>query len=1094
MRNIILILLLLTTFSYSVTHNVTPGNSLHDIINNAAIGDSIVISGGPSVYNLAKAATNMKKKVTLISLTNDTIEKALSFYNVITLNGDSCTIKNCNFRWRDSTASTGELIGLLGGNNYGGHFIYGNTFRRPSSVSYSSAKGIYISRTDSTKILPPTIFRNNYCDSVRIWFGTLFGNMPNNVTVDSNSFVNCRLNVGDKSITRCNYFYQGGDHNFFGDSLLIEWNYGGEFWSAAQPEYFGNDDNTRFTRGSIVRYNYLDSLSHNTVWDGTLGFDYYRNTHRTSRCSYFSHRDVASDSSKNVRIYENWMSGISSAQVIGMSGSGGIGSSDIRITRNLFHIQNYTPIQMYANIVNDTVDSSVFKYVTTMTNVDQVFDTIVNVNIKDYVLDTNKYQFLKQNIANNPLRFSNGRRVTPKEYLSYLYGKDSTASSISFACSLSTQFRYGGHYSAGRARAWLCGDTAQIVLQYATDTSGSLTTVNADTLVAGQNANISISGLPSSTKQFYRTISNGISSEATTIHDTTLWYSATTLSSGGGGENFDSTEITGDVDNKKECPQIIVQPESDTVTVGSDTLLSFIVQAFGSNLSYQWKFNGSNVGSNVNYYQRVGAKADSGKYVKCVITGDTCSAVTTDSVLVSVMGAWPSVTYNDLFMGHSMMEGAVPYYYELNHAHRTYQNLAVGGHTITQEYARADSCLTAFNPSRFFLWIGQNELSITDSATFDAEMASYFTTWKSYISKVKSYSVDSIYIVGLSPVSTGLTAQRAQNYKRFNTRLKDSCRTNNLYFIDIYDSLCKPGTDSLNPTYTTDGLHPNGTTAGAVKCAQLFTYAYIPTEENPPVITNQPQNVTVNDGSNASFSVVATNATGYQWYGNGELIPGATNSVYSFTATLTLSGSSIYCIVYNATDTVWSDTATLTVNALPKTPANITVEPVSDTVTAGQAATFFVTASGSGLTYQWYRNDSLIAGATNDTFTYTARSQAGNYTDNIYCLLTTDTTISTDTVQLLVNGIVFSQSTDTLKLVCSNNQNVESWQWYQNNIAISGATDSVLSVVVDSTSATKSVYYCEISNGIENKKVGDWTIERKANGLTVSRKNKYKSK
>lgn len=87
--------------------------------------------------------------------------------------------------------------------------------------------------------------------------------------------------------------------------------------------------------------------------------------------------------------------------------------------------------------------------------------------------------------------------------------------------------------------------------------------------------------------------------------------------------------------------------------------------------------------------------------------------------------------------------------------------------------------------------------------------------------------------------------------------------------------------------------------------------------------------------------------------------------------------------------------------------------------------------------------------------------------------------------------VVFRQSTDTLKLVCSNNQNVESWQWYINNVAISGATDSVLFVVVDSTSATKSVYYCEISHRTKNKKVGDWTIERKANGRTVSRRNKY---
>lgn len=263
-------------------------------------------------------------------------------------------------------------------------------------------------------------------------------------------------------------------------------------------------------------------------------------------------------------------------------------------------------------------------------------------------------------------------------------------------------------------------------------------------------------------------------------------------------------------------------------------------------------------------------------------------------------------------------------------------------------------------------------------------------------------------------------------------------------------------------------------------------------EPSPPVITVQPRDTTVNDGQSAPFTITATNATGYQWYGNGSLISGATDSIYSFTATIALNNSKIYCRVTNATDTVWSDTATLTVNAVPKTPANITVEPVSDTVTAGQSATFYVTASGPDLVYQWYRNDSLIAGATNDTFTYTARSQVGNYTDNIYCLLTTDTTISTDTVNLLVNGIVFRQSTDTLKLVCQNNQNVKSWQWYKNNVAISGATDSVLSVVVDSTSVIKSVYYCEISNGAENKKVGDWTIERKANSRTVSRKNRYK--
>jgi predicted small lipoprotein YifL len=42
----------------------------------------------------------------------------------------------------------------------------------------------------------------------------------------------------------------------------------------------------------------------------------------------------------------------------------------------------------------------------------------------------------------------------------------------------------------------------------------------------------------------------------------------------------------------------------------------------------------------------------------------------------------------------------------------------------------------------------------------------------------------------------------------------------------------------------------------------------------------------------------------------------------------------------------------------------LTTQPASVTVTAGQSATFTVQATGSGLTYQWLRNDVAISGAT----------------------------------------------------------------------------------------------------------------------------------
>jgi Immunoglobulin I-set domain len=45
-------------------------------------------------------------------------------------------------------------------------------------------------------------------------------------------------------------------------------------------------------------------------------------------------------------------------------------------------------------------------------------------------------------------------------------------------------------------------------------------------------------------------------------------------------------------------------------------------------------------------------------------------------------------------------------------------------------------------------------------------------------------------------------------------------------------------------------------------------------------------------------------------------------------------------------------------------------QPGNQTVTAGQTATFSVTATGTGpLTYQWYVNGVAISGATSSTYT-----------------------------------------------------------------------------------------------------------------------------
>ncbi|HEY6944877.1 MAG TPA: immunoglobulin domain-containing protein [Candidatus Acidoferrum sp.] len=148
-----------------------------------------------------------------------------------------------------------------------------------------------------------------------------------------------------------------------------------------------------------------------------------------------------------------------------------------------------------------------------------------------------------------------------------------------------------------------------------------------------------------------------------------------------------------------------------------------------------------------------------------------------------------------------------------------------------------------------------------------------------------------------------------------------------------------------------------------------------------PTITTQPVNQTVTAGQTATFTVVASGTAPltYQWQKNGANIGGATSSSYTTPATTTVdSGSTFDVVVSNTAGTVTSTAATLTVSPAPVAPT-ITTQPVNQTVTAGQAATFSVAASGTApLTYQWQKNGAPISGATVATYTTPATTISDN--------------------------------------------------------------------------------------------------------------------
>ncbi|MEZ5458251.1 MAG: hypothetical protein R3E65_02625 [Steroidobacteraceae bacterium] len=143
-----------------------------------------------------------------------------------------------------------------------------------------------------------------------------------------------------------------------------------------------------------------------------------------------------------------------------------------------------------------------------------------------------------------------------------------------------------------------------------------------------------------------------------------------------------------------------------------------------------------------------------------------------------------------------------------------------------------------------------------------------------------------------------------------------------------------------------------------------------------PTIFQQPRDRSAFENQTGYFDVGVEGATplSYQWLRNGVAIAGATGPTYT-TPLLTPAdnGARFSITITNDKGSVTSDEATLTV--LP--PPSITTSPTSQTVAVGATATFTVTATGEGLSYQWRRDDQPIAGANAATFT-TAATVAGD--------------------------------------------------------------------------------------------------------------------
>lgn len=237
-----------------------------------------------------------------------------------------------------------------------------------------------------------------------------------------------------------------------------------------------------------------------------------------------------------------------------------------------------------------------------------------------------------------------------------------------------------------------------------------------------------------------------------------------------------------------------------------------------------------------------------------------------------------------------------------------------------------------------------------------------------------------------------------------------------------------------------------------------------------PSISASPMSQSGCAGDDVTLSVTATGSPvlTYQWRLDGVDIAGATGSSYM----LVLSGATAGTydvVVSNGCGTIDSGDAVITV-ANPATVGAVTGDLQ---VCEGAPATLMATGSGTApLSYQWYRNGSVIPGATSSSFSIASASagDAGDYTvmvsNDCGDALSDPATLVVDAAPEVTSdpaGGEVCPGESLMLTVTADGSGVLTYQWRLDGIDIPGAT-SASYTVTDFDAADAGNYSVVVTN------------------------------